>query len=126
MAEAAEQEITDPEWRDNLAARRGAVVYGTSGPKAHMAAFATLHERASGGAFVYASIISENSLARVGRLREAELTAEQAFEAQSNLDQHFDWYPWTHLFFRNEAIAHAGRIDEAVRSAETLYQQALR
>lgn len=126
MAEAAEQEISDPEWRDNLAARRGAVVYGTSGPKAHMQSFATLHERASGGAFVYASIISANSLARVGRLHDAQVTAERAFEAQSNLDEHFDWYPWTHLFFRNEALAHAGRIDDAVSSAEELYRQALR
>jgi DNA-binding CsgD family transcriptional regulator len=126
MAEAAEQEISDPEWRDNLAARRGAVVFGTSGPKAHMQSFGTLHERASGGAFVYASIISANCLARVGRLTEARLTAERAFEAQSKLDEHFDWYPWTHLFFRHEALAHEGRINEAVTGAETLYQQALR
>jgi len=126
MAEAAEQEISDPEWRDNLAARRGAVVYGTSGPKAHMQSFATLHERASGGAFVYASIISANCLARIGRLSDAQRTAERAYEEQSKLNEHFDWYPWTHLFFRNEALAHAGRINEAVESAETLYQQALR
>lgn len=126
MAEAAELQITAPEWRDNLAARRGAVVYGTFGPKAHLQAFGTLHERANGCAFVYASIISANSLARVGRLSEAWHTAERAQEAQLALAEHVDWYPWTHLFFRNEAWAHAGRIDDAVAAAESQYQQGLR
>jgi DNA-binding CsgD family transcriptional regulator/DNA polymerase III delta prime subunit len=124
MAEAAEQQISDPEWRDNLTARRGAVATGTFGPKAH-APFATLHERATGGAFVYASIIAANCIARGGRLTEARLIAERAFEAQSKLTEHFDWYPWTHLFFRNEALAHEGRIDEAISVAETQYRQGL-
>lgn len=126
MAEAAENAITDPQWRDNLAARRGGVVYGTSGPKAHIEAFGSLHERATGGGLVYASIIAATSLARVGRLEEARLVAERAYEAQSQLEEHFDWYPWTHLFFRNEALALEGRLDEAVAAADAQYRQGLR
>jgi DNA-binding CsgD family transcriptional regulator len=126
MAEAAERQITAPEWRDNLAARRGAVVYGTSGPKAHLEAFGSLHESANGSAFVYASIISANSLGRVGRLSEAWRTAERAYDEQSTLTEHVDWYPWTHLFFRNEAWAHAGRIEDAIAAAESQYQEGLR
>ncbi|HUP99446.1 MAG TPA: LuxR C-terminal-related transcriptional regulator [Aeromicrobium sp.] len=126
LAEAAERKIEDPEWRDHIAARRGAVVYGHEGPNAHIEAFGTLHERATGSAFVYAALASSNSLALVGRLAEAQQAAERAYEAQLKLTARFDWYPWTHLFFRHEALAYAGRFEEAVAGAQSQYQEGLR
>jgi DNA-binding CsgD family transcriptional regulator len=126
IAEAAELTIDDPAWRDELTARRGAVVYGKYGPRAHADAFGELPQTASGRAFVYASIISSNSLARLGRLEAARRTAEKAYAFQSTLTEPFDWYPWTHIFFRNEALAHEGKLIEAVSLADEQYQHALR
>jgi DNA-binding CsgD family transcriptional regulator len=125
LAEEAEKELTEPEWRDEVAARRGAVVSGTFGPRAHLEAFGELPARASGRAFVYASITSSNALARVGRLEAARETAERAYSAQLTLTEPFEWYPWTHIFFRNEALAHEGRINEAVALATAQYEQSL-
>lgn len=125
LAEAAEQSISDPAWRDELAARRGAIVYSTYGPRAHVEGFGTLPQTASGRAFAYASILSANSLTRLGQLGAARRVAEHAYEVQRTLTEPFAWYPWTHIFFRNEALAHEGRIDEAVAVAEEQYSQAL-
>lgn len=125
LAEAAERTISDPCWRDELAARRAAIVYATVGPPARLEGFGALPDTVSGRAFAWASILSANALARLGRLEAARLTAEHAYEVHRTLTEPFDWYPWTHIFFRNEALAHEGRINEAVTLAKEQYDQAL-
>jgi len=125
MAEEAEGRIADPAWRDELAAKRASVIDGQYGPRAGAAAALPLLERAGGRAFVWASIITAYSTGRMGRLTEARAIAERGYEAHQALTEPFDWHPWTHIFFRAEALAHEGRFTEAETLTREQYQQAL-
>ena len=49
----------------------------------------------------------------MGRLDEARTIAERGYEAHQALAEPFEWHPWTHTFFRAEALAHGGRFGEA-------------
>jgi DNA-binding CsgD family transcriptional regulator len=125
MAEEAEGRIADPAWRDELAAKRASVIDGVYGPRAGAAVALPLLERAGGRAFVWASIITAYSTGRMGRLTEAQAIAERGYEAHRALTEPFDWHPWTHIFFRAEALAHEGRFREAEALTTEQYQRAL-
>jgi len=125
MAEAAERHIADPAWRDELVAKRAAVIDGQYGPRAGAAVALPLLERRGGRAFVWASIITAYSTGRMGRLAQARAIAERGYEAHRSLTEPFDWHPWTHLFFRAEALAHEGRFEEADRLTTEQYQRAV-
>ncbi|HMC52463.1 MAG TPA: helix-turn-helix transcriptional regulator, partial [Acidimicrobiales bacterium] len=125
MAEAAERHIADPAWRDELVAKRAAVIDGQYGPRAGAAVALPLLERREGRAFVWASIITAYSTGRMGRLAQARAIAERGYEAHRSLTEPFDWHPWTHLFFRAEALAHEGRFEEADRLTTEQYQRAV-
>src|SRR5207248_3024185 len=125
VAEEAERTIADPSWRDELVAKRAGVVDGQHGPRAGSALAESLLDRASGRAFVWASIISSHSNSRMGRLERAYQIAERGYEAHLLLKEPFDWYPWIHIFIRNEALIHGGRVDEAFHVATHHYRQAL-
>ena len=84
-----------------------------------------LLERAEGRAFVWASIITAYSTGRMGRLDEARTIAERGYEAHQALTEPFEWHPWTHTFFRAEALAHGGRFGEADELTTEQYQRAL-
>jgi DNA-binding CsgD family transcriptional regulator len=74
---------------------------------------------------VWASIITAYSTARMGRLDEARTIAERGFEAHQALAEPFEWHPWTHTFFRAEALAHGGRFGEAGELTTEQYQRAV-
>jgi len=125
MAEEAERHIADPAWRDELVAKRAAIIDGQYGPRAGAAVALPLLERAGGRAFVWASIITAYSTGRMGRLAQSRAIAERGYEAHGSLTEPFDWHPWTHLFFRAEALAYEGRFDEAERLTTEQYQRAV-
>jgi DNA-binding CsgD family transcriptional regulator len=125
MAEEAEGGIADPAWRDELAAKRAAIIDGQYGPRAGASVALPLLERGEGRAFVWASIITAYSTARMGRLDEARAIAERGYQAHQALTEPFDWHPWTHTFFRAEALTHEGRFAEARHLTTEQYQRAL-
>jgi DNA-binding CsgD family transcriptional regulator len=125
MAEEAERHIADPAWRDELVAKRAAIIDGQYGPRAGAAVALPLLERGGGRAFVWASIITAYSTARMGRLDEARAIADRGYRAHQALTEPFEWHPWTHTFFRAEALAHGGRFEEAGELTTEQYQRAL-
>jgi len=107
---------------DQISARRGALLVASEGPGAAVEALEPLLADASGRALVWACMPGSYSLARTGRISEALDAADRGYEAQSRLTEPMDWYPWMHRFYRAEALAHAGRFDEAEQLALQEYQ----
>ena len=106
-------------------AKRAAIIDGQYGPRAGASVALPLLERKEGRAFVWASIITAYSTARMGRLDEARTIAERGYEAHQALAEPFEWHPWTHTFFRAEALTHEGRLAEAHHLTTEQYQRAL-
>src|SRR5581483_3753871 len=118
--------IDDPDYRDELAAKRVAMAGATQGPRACAAAAEPLLQRATGRALVSVTIQASWALGRSGRLTEAERVAQRGFDAYSTLTDRYDWYPWTHTFFRAEAWAHRGWLDRSYQLSSDQYEQGIR
>ena len=124
MAEEAEASIVDPVWRDEIAAKRSSVLAGWYGPRAAVEVGEPLLPRAQGRSLVWAGINLGWALGRVGRLSEAKEVAERGRAAQAALTEPGNWGQ-AHLFFRNEALALEGQIDEAYGATEKEYRLAV-
>jgi ATP/maltotriose-dependent transcriptional regulator MalT len=81
--------------------------------------------RAQGRALVWACLAACYSLGRLGRLDAALAASEQGHAAHLDLSEPVEFYPWFHLFFRCDALASAGRFEEAETLATEQYQRAL-
>jgi DNA-binding NarL/FixJ family response regulator len=125
MAADAEAVIADPVWRDELSARRAAILAGTHGPRAAAEIAAPILDRGSGRAVVWAAITATPTLAKLGRIDDALRSSTIGFEAHMRLKEPLDWYPWTHLYLRGEVLAYAGRLDETHAMAAERYEQAV-
>jgi DNA-binding CsgD family transcriptional regulator len=125
VAEEAEAAISDPALRDAVTARASALLLAAEGPQAGADAAAPLVQRAQGPALAWGCLVAGFSLARLGRFAEALEAARRGYAEHQALTQPLDWYPWVHLFFRCEALAHAGRLEESEALALGQYQQAL-
>lgn len=125
LAEEAEAALTDAGWRDQIQARRSALVFAIDGPRAGAEVATPLLTRAGGRALVWASQVAAFTLGRLGRTEEALAAGDQGYAAHLTVDQPLDWYPWTHLFFRCQILAWAGRLPEADALSEAQYRQAL-
>jgi DNA-binding CsgD family transcriptional regulator len=125
IAEDAEAVIVDPRWRDEIAARRSALLLGARGPKVAAEAAQPLLATASGGALAWACRIAAYSLGRLGHVEAAVDTAIQGHAVHLTLTRPLDWYPWTHIFIRCEVLANAGRFEEAQALATDQYQRGL-
>jgi DNA-binding CsgD family transcriptional regulator len=128
----AEATITDPEWLDQLAARRISLLMNTRGFRAAATAAEALLERASGEALVFATIAGGFSLARLGRLDaalEAAARADAAVHdrghAQGQTHDPVAWYPWWPTVTRTLALLYAGRFGEAEDLIATHHREAL-
>ncbi|HVW32590.1 MAG TPA: AAA family ATPase, partial [Acidimicrobiia bacterium] len=77
IAEEAEAAITDPSWRDEIAARRCGLVLGVEGPAAAVEVAEPLLERASGAALGMAGHLGAYCLGRLGRLTAAREAAQR-------------------------------------------------
>jgi DNA-binding CsgD family transcriptional regulator len=127
IADHAAVTIHDESWRDEIEGRKAAFVLATDGPTAALAISAPLMDRgAQGRARVWSCIITAWTLGRQGRISEALAVADDGYATHIKLsDDRLDWYPWVHLFLRCEALANAGRFDEAHRAAAEQYQLGL-
>lgn len=125
LAEEAEAAIADPTWRDDILARRSALLLGRDGPRAAAEATKPLLERAGGRALVWASHVASLSLGRLGRISAALDAADKGYAAHIALAEPLEWYPWVHVFMRCEALAWSGRLAEAEQVATQQYHQAL-
>lgn len=122
---ASESEATLPpsELRDEIAARRGALLLAKEGPRSAVVALEPLLSAATGRALVWACMPGAYSLARMGRIDEALEAARRGYQAQCELTTPADWYPFMHAFYEAEALDHAGRFAEAERLSMTRYQE---
>ncbi len=125
VAEEAEAAIRDPALRDSVTARASALLLAAEGFRAGAEAAAPLIKRAEGPALAWGCLVAGYSLGRLGRFAEAHEATSRGFAAHQALTQPLDWYPWVHLFFRCEALAHAGRFEEAEALVLAQYHQAL-
>lgn len=123
MAEEVEATLGDAAWRDEIAARRSALLLATQGPRTSAAIAEPLLRRAEGRALVWACMPGSYSLARLGRIDAALDATFRGHAAQSALTTPMDWYPWMHFFYRADALAHAGRLLEAEALSLAQYQE---
>lgn len=125
LAEEAEAQIKDPEWHDEVRAKRCWVLQGVSGPAAVIDAVQPLLDRSSGRAFVWACLIANAAHGRHGRLDDALQAATKGYEAHVELRQPLDWYPSTHIEERCAALMQAGHLEQAAADARKQYESAL-
>ena len=122
IADDAEVSLSTHGLRDEIAARRAALLLAKEGPRRAVAALQPILDRAGGRALVWAGMPGSYSLARLGRIDEALEVARRGFRTHSALTTNIDWYPWMHAFYEAEALAHAGRFKEAEDVAVTQYR----
>ncbi|HTK61706.1 MAG TPA: LuxR C-terminal-related transcriptional regulator [Pseudonocardia sp.] len=123
IAHESESTLPPSELRDEIAARRGALLLAKEGPRSAVAALEPLLVRATGRALVWACMPGSYSLARMGRIDQALDAARRGYRAQCELTTPTDWYPFMHAFYEAEALDHAGRFSEAERLSQTRYQE---
>jgi ATP/maltotriose-dependent transcriptional regulator MalT len=124
-AEKAEQAITDPSLREEVAGRRPLLLYVTDGPAVAAAVVDSLIERASGRSLAWLGLVGGYVYARVGRIADALDAAQRAYAAGLSLSTPYGWYPWFALYVRCEALAQSGRYDEAWTLAQEQYDVGL-
>jgi DNA-binding CsgD family transcriptional regulator len=126
VATDAETTIRDWHWRDEITARRSAVLVSTDGPLATLKAVTPLLARStSDNALVWACLTGARSLARMGRCKEALQLTERGYAAHIALSKPIEWYPWFHLFIRCEALLSLGRLHDAEALARAEYLSGL-
>lgn len=125
VAEKVEATIAEQLWRDEITARRSGVLLATRGPRAAATAAEPLLQRAEGRALAWACLAASCSLGRLGRLEAALDAATKGHAAQLALTRPLDWYPWMHIFFRGDALAYAGRLEDAEALATGQYDEGL-
>jgi DNA-binding CsgD family transcriptional regulator len=126
VATEAENAIREQHWRDEIVARRSAVLVATDGPLATLKAVTPLLAGStSSNALVWACLTGARSLARMGRCQEALELTERGHAAQLALTEPIEWYPWFHLFNRCEALVNVGRLRDAEALARSEYDTGL-
>src|SRR5262249_48364469 len=123
IADEAEVTLAAGELRDEIAARRAALLLAKEGPRRAVAALQPILDGASGRRLAWACMPGSYSLARLGRIDEALEVARRGFRTHSALTTNIDWYPWMHAFYEAEALAHAGRFVESEDVAVAQYRE---
>lgn len=125
VAREAEASLEDPGWRDQIQARRSALVFQVDGPRAGAEVATPLLDRAEGSALVWAAQVAAFTLGRLGRIEAGLDAAARGYAAHQAVEEPLDWYPWTQLFFRCQVLSWSGRLQEADVLATEQYEQAL-
>jgi ATP/maltotriose-dependent transcriptional regulator MalT len=125
LAKEIESTIEDPEFRDEVSAKRAALTAGFAGPRSSAALAEPILRRSRGRACVWSAIAVGYALSRVGRLGAALEATERGYAEHHRLVEPLEWYPWIHLFLRGEALAHSGQLEAAHRLATEQYEQSL-
>jgi DNA-binding NarL/FixJ family response regulator len=121
IAEQAEERVPESEAREEIAARRAALLLAKEGPRRALAAAAPILDQPAGRALAWACMPGSYSLARLGHLDRALEVARKGHRAHTALTTPTDWYPWMHSFYEAEALAHGGRFTEAQDIATARY-----
>lgn len=122
IADDAQRALSDADLRDEIDARRTALLIAHAGPRRALEVAEPLLQRASGRALAWACMPASYALARMGRIDEALAAARRGHAEHVRLTEPTDWYPWMHHFYKGEALAHAGRFPEAEELATNGYQ----
>lgn len=125
VAEEAEASLTDPSWRDQIQARRAALVFAVDGPRAGADIASPLLDRADGNALAWAAQVAAFTFGRLGRIQAGLDATARGYSAHLRVEEPLDWYPWTHMFFRCQVLAWSGRFQDADLLATEQYEQAL-
>lgn len=126
IVQDAEKHITDPTWLTEIRTRLANLALGAEGPAKAIEIAEPLLATTSGGPLVHAHMILSRSLDLVGRLAEAADVAERGYQRQRTLARPLEQYaPDWHVFFRCEALAHAGRFAEAEQLGTAHYRAAV-
>jgi DNA-binding CsgD family transcriptional regulator len=123
IAQESERLLPPSELRDEIVARRAALLLAKEGPRSAVMAVEPLLGRATGRALVWACMPGAYSLARLGRIDEALDAARRGYRAQCELTTPTDWYPFMHSFYEAEALNHAGRFAEAEQLSAERYRE---
>src|SRR6202011_85962 len=116
---------TDPDWRDEIAARGPSILLVTQGPRAAAEAAEPLLRRTKGSALVWGCVAAGPSLGWLGRLDDSFDVEARGHEACLALVEPPLPYAWHFVWQRCMTLAHAGRLIEAERLATAGYQQGL-
>jgi DNA-binding CsgD family transcriptional regulator len=124
LAEAAEHDITDTRWKDEVRARRASLllVVPNGGPRVAAATAEPLLHKATGSAKVWAHFTASCSLTRMGRMTEALHWSDEGYHEHLRLERALEWYPWIHAYSRGEALSQLGRLREATALALREYE----
>ena len=125
IVDDADRSISDPTWRDEIAARNSCLLLVTRGPKMAGQVVEPLMERTSGGALVFASYIVCFSRARSGRVSSALEAVAQGHDAQLRLSRPLEFYPWMHTYSRCVALAAAGELEEVEKLIRGEYDSSI-
>ena len=125
IAEEAEARTSDQSWHDQIQARRSALVFALDGPRAGAAVAVPVVSTGNPRALVWAAQVAAYTLGRMGQIEAGLDAASRGHAAHLKVEEPLDWYPWTHLFFRGQLLAFAGRIDEACQLGEEQYDLGL-
>lgn len=122
----AESAISDPELRDEVAARRSWSALLTEGFRTAVAmAEPILARQERGRSFVAASISAAVANGRLGRIRSALDVSAAGEAAHRALADPLEWGPWLHVFMRCEALTNGGFLTESHTLATSEYRRAL-
>jgi len=127
LADRAMQDITDPEWRAAVEAKRASLLFvaPSGGARAAAEACAALVETTSGIAKVWACFTASCSLTRLGRMQEALHWATEGQSEHLRVEHALEWDPWIHYFSRGEALAQLGLFREADALASRAYKKGI-
>lgn len=125
IADQATALLPQSELRDEIFARRSALLLATEGPRSAVECVTPLLERTRGRALVWACMPGAYSLARTGRITEALEVVRRGREEHLSLTSPIDWYPWMHAFYECDALVHGGRYIEAESLANRHYLEGI-
>lgn len=123
---AAEEELADPAWRQELAGVRATFELLGGRPRDAFAAVEPVLSEPEGRAFVQAAVVAIPALAISGRTRDAVAVADRALAIRQALgDQPMMAGPGIHFVGRVVALGEAGHLEEAMALATEIYEDAL-
>lgn len=116
--------ISDPNWLDELMARKAAVQLTTDGFATSAATASDRLPRASGAALLWACETAAFALSRTGQTTQALRILDRGIAAVAEIEG-YDWYPWIFLWVRCEVLVQDGRLREAAALAASEYERGL-
>jgi DNA-binding CsgD family transcriptional regulator len=126
VAEEAQRAIGNPDLRSEVSARSTILLHATDGPRHAVEVADSELPLARGRNLAWLGIAGSFAFGRAGRISDALSAGDSAFSAGMDLSEPYNWYPWFGIYARCEALAQAGRYQEASELACEQYERGLR